>query len=98
MEDLIKKRYNEFDKQKISRKIYNDFLRTILLKITKLEKINHTLEGKLDENVLGYSIMAPVDLMIDEEEAAAEDLMHQSSMVRCVDIVEAVSGIDDMQD
>lgn len=56
------------------------------------------VEGKLDENVLGYSIMAPVDLMIDEEEAAAEDLMHQSSMVRCVDIVEVVSGIDDMQD
>lgn len=56
------------------------------------------VEGKLDENVLGYSIMAPVDLMIDEEEAAAEDLMHQSSMVRCVDIVEAVFGIDDMQD
>lgn len=56
------------------------------------------VEGKLDENVLGYSIMAPIDLMIDEEEAAAEDLMHQSSMVRCVDIVEAVSGIDDMQD
>ena len=56
------------------------------------------VEGKLDENVLGYSIMAPVDLMIDEEEAAAEDLLHQSSMVRCVDIVEAVSGIDDMQD
>ena len=56
------------------------------------------IEGKLDENVLGYSIMAPVDLMIDEEEAAAEDLLHQSSMVRCVDIVEAVSGIDDMQD
>ena len=56
------------------------------------------VEGKLDENVLGYSIMAPVDLMIDEEEAAAEDLMHPSSMVRCVDIVEAVSGIDDMQD
>ena len=56
------------------------------------------VEGKLDENVLGYSIMAPVDLMIDEEEAAAEDLMHQSSIVRCVDIVEAVSGIDDMQD
>lgn len=56
------------------------------------------VEGKLDENVLGYSIMAPVDIMIDEEEAAAEDLMHQSSMVRCVDIVEAVSGIDDMQD
>lgn len=56
------------------------------------------VEGKLDENVLGYSIMTPVDLMIDEEEAAAEDLMHQSSVVRCVDIVEAVSGIDDMQD
>ena len=56
------------------------------------------VEGKLDENVLGYSIMAPVDLMIDEEEAAAEDLMHQSSMVRCVDIGEAGSGIDDMQD
>ena len=56
------------------------------------------VEGKLDENVLGYSIMTPVDLMIDEEEAAAEDLMHQSSMVRCVDIVEDVSGIDDMQD
>ena len=36
------------------------------------------VEGKLDENVLGYSIMAPVDLMIDEEEAAAEDLMHQT--------------------
>ena len=56
------------------------------------------VEGQLDENVLGYSIMAPIDLMIDAEEAAAEDLLHQSSMVRCVDIVEAVSGIDDMQD
>ena len=56
MSDYFDSIYNEFDKQKISRKIYNDFLRTILLKITKLEKINHTLEGKLDEIKYSYDL------------------------------------------
>ncbi len=56
MSDYFDSIYTEFDKQKVSRKVYNDYLRTILLKITKLEKINTTLEGKLEEIKYSYDL------------------------------------------
>jgi len=48
--------YNDFDKEKISRKIYNDFLRSILIKITKLSKINKALIRKLEDIKYSYDL------------------------------------------
>lgn len=56
MLDYFDSIYNDFDKEKISRKIYNDFLRSILLKITKLSKINNTLLKKLKDIKYSYDL------------------------------------------
>jgi len=56
MSDYFDSIYNDFDKEKISRKIYNDFLRTVLLKITKLTKINNTLLKKLNDIKYSYDL------------------------------------------
>ena len=56
MLDYFDSIYNEFDKEKISRKIYNDYLRTILIKITKLTKINDTLLKRLDDIKYSYDL------------------------------------------
>lgn len=57
MLDYFDSIYNDFDKEKISRKIYNDFLRTILLKITKLTKVNTALLNKLNDIKYSYDLV-----------------------------------------
>ncbi len=56
MIDYFDSIYNDFDKEKISRKIYNDFLRSILIKITKLTKINNALVKKLKDIKYSYDL------------------------------------------
>ncbi len=56
MLDYFDSIYNDFDKEKISRKIYNDFLGSILIKITKLTKINNTLLKKLKDIKYSYDL------------------------------------------
>ena len=56
MLDYFDSIYNEFDKEKISKKIYSDYIRTILLKITKLTKINNTLLKKLKDIKFSYDL------------------------------------------
>jgi len=56
MLDYFDSIYNEFDKERISRKIYNDYLRTILIKITKLTKINDTLLKRLKDIKYSYDL------------------------------------------
>lgn len=56
MLDYFDSIYNDFDKEKISRKIYNDFLRSILIKITKLTKINKALIRKLEDIKYSYDL------------------------------------------
>ncbi len=45
--------YNDFDKEKQARKIFDEYIRKILVKANKLEKINNGLYRKLD--VIKYS-------------------------------------------
>lgn len=45
--------YNDFDKEKQARKIFEEYIRKILVKANKLEKINNTLYRKLD--IIKYS-------------------------------------------
>ncbi len=56
MHDYFDSLYNDFDKEKISKKIYEDYSRSILIKATKLEKINNELYKKLDDIKYSYDL------------------------------------------
>ncbi len=48
--------YNDFDKERISKKIFEDYSRTILVKVTKLMKINNDLLKKLGAIKYSYDL------------------------------------------
>ncbi len=48
--------YNDFDKEKISKKIYEELSRTIILKVKKLQKINNELYKKIDAIKFSYDL------------------------------------------
>ena len=60
--------YNDFDKEKIAKKVYEDYSRTILIKISKLEKINNDLYKKIDDIKYSYDLT--------DEEANVIDTIH----------------------
>ena len=60
--------YNDFDKEKIAKKIYEEYSRTILIKISKLEKINNDLYKKIDDIKYSYDLT--------DEEANVIDVIH----------------------
>lgn len=56
MHDYFDSLYNDFDKEKVSKRIYEDFSRSILIKATKLEKINNELYKKIDDIKYSYDL------------------------------------------
>ncbi len=48
--------YNDFDKERIAKKIFEDYSRTILVKVTKLTKINNDLLKKLGAIKYSYDL------------------------------------------
>lgn len=56
MVDYYDSIYNDFDKEKISKKIFEDYSRTILVKVTKLIKINNDLLRKLGAIKYSYDL------------------------------------------
>ncbi len=56
MHDYFDSLYNDFDKEKVSKKIYEDYSRSILIKATKLEKINNELYKKIDDIKYSYDL------------------------------------------
>ena len=66
MHDYFDSLYNDFDKEKISKKIYEDYSRSILIKATKLEKVNNELYKKIDDIKYSY------DLSDDEVQVITE--------------------------
>lgn len=48
--------YNDFDKEKISKKIFEEYARTIIVKANKLEKINNSLFKKLGDIKYSYDL------------------------------------------
>ena len=56
MHDYFDSLYNDFDKEKISKKIYEDYSRSILIKATKLEKINNELYKKIEDIKYSYDL------------------------------------------
>ncbi len=82
MLDYFDSIYNEFDKEKISRKIYNDYLRTILIKITKLVKINDTLLKRLDDIKYSYDLSdEDVEVVFTIKEELASEREEYDSII-----------------
>lgn len=66
MLDYFDSLYNDFDKEKITRKLYDEYKRSILIKVSKLEKINNELYRKIDDIKYSY------DLSDDEVQVISE--------------------------
>ena len=67
--------YNDFDKEKIAKKIYEDYSRTILVKITKLDKVNNELYKKIDDIKYSYDLT-------DEEASIINVIHHELKSLR----------------
>jgi len=56
MLDYYDSLYYDFDKERISRRSFEGYLRSILLKVTKLEKISNDIYKKLDDIKYSYDL------------------------------------------
>lgn len=56
MVDYYDSLYNDFDKERISKKIFEDYSRTILVRVTKLSKVNNELLKKLGAIKYSYDL------------------------------------------
>lgn len=56
MLDYFDSLYNDFDKEKIAKKVFDEYSKSILLKSSKLEKINNELYNKIDELKYSYDL------------------------------------------
>ena len=84
MHDYFDSLYSDFDKERYSKKIYEDYSRSILIKATKLEKVNNELYKKSGDIKYSY------DLSEDEVAVIAEikkEIMNiRASYDRIVDV------------
>ncbi len=72
--DFFESSDNDFDKERIAKKIFEDYSRTILVKVTKLNKINNNLYQKIDDIKYSY------DLTNEDVEAIEEISIDLSSI------------------
>lgn len=84
MHDYFDSLYADFDKERYSKKIYEDYSRSILIKATKLEKVNNELYKKIGDIKYSY------DLTDDEVSVISEikdEIMNiRASYDKAVDI------------
>lgn len=75
MHDYFDSLYNDFDKEKVSKRIFEDYSRSILIKATKLEKINNELYKKIDDIKYSYDLS-------DDEVAVVEEIKEEIMNIR----------------
>ncbi len=84
MHDYFDSLYNDFDKEKISKKIYEDYSRSILIKATKLEKVNNELYKKIGDIKYSYDLTDDEVAVISE---IKEEIMNiRSSYDKMIDV------------
>ncbi len=54
--DYFDSLYHNFDKEKLSKRLFEDYQRSILIKATKLEKISNDLNRKIDDLKYSYDL------------------------------------------
>lgn len=75
MLDYFDSLYNDFDKERITRKTYEEFKRSILIKVSKLEKINNELYRKIDDIKYSYDLQ-------DEEVSVIGEIKEEFNDIR----------------
>ncbi|MBE6154000.1 MAG: hypothetical protein E7163_00275 [Firmicutes bacterium] len=65
--DYFDSLYHNFDKEKISKRIFEDYQRSILIKATKLEKISADLNKRIDDLKYSYDL-------VDDDLKVLEDI------------------------
>lgn len=75
MLDYFDSLYNDFDKERISKKIYEDYSRSILIKATKLEKVNNELYKKIGDIKYSYDLS-------DEEVSVIPEIKEEIMSIR----------------
>ena len=75
MVDYYDSLYNDFDKERISKKIFEDYSRTIMVKLTKLTKINNDLLKKLGAIKYSYDLT-------DEDVKVVGDIKNEFTDIR----------------
>ncbi len=75
MLDYFDSLYNDFDKERVSKKIYEDYSRSILIKATKLEKVNNELYKKLGDIKYSYDLS-------DEEVSVIPEIRDEIMSIR----------------
>ena len=73
--DYFDSLYHNFDKERLSKRIYEDYERSILIKVTKLEKISNDLNKKLDDLKYSYDLM-------DEDLQVLIDINNEISTIK----------------
>ena len=66
MLDYFDSLYNDFDKERLTKTLYEDYKRSILIKVSKLEKINNELYRKIDDIKYSYDLSDDEVLVISE--------------------------------
>ncbi len=75
MLDYFDSLYNDFDKEKLTKTLYEDYKRSILIKVSKLEKINNELYRKIDDIKYSYDLS-------DDEVSVIGEIKEEFSSIR----------------
>ena len=54
--DYFDRLYNDFDKEKIAKKVFDEYLRSVILKCKKMKKIINSISSKLDDIKYSYDL------------------------------------------
>ncbi len=73
--DYFDSLYSDFDKEKIARRKFDDYMRSILIKCSHLEKINNELIKKIDDIKYSYDLT-------DEDIAVIFEIKDELNLVR----------------
>ena len=75
MLDYFDSLYNDFDKEKLTKTLYEDYKRSILIKVSKLENINNELYRKIDDIKYSYDLS-------DDEVSVIGEIKEEFSSIR----------------
>ncbi len=64
--DYFESTENDFDKERMAKKTFEEYSRTLLIKVTKLNKINNNLYQKIDDIKYSYDLTDEDVLVIEE--------------------------------
>ncbi len=77
MHDYFDSLYNDFDKEKLAKRVYEDFNRSIIIKTSRLEKVNNELYKKIGDLKYSYDLTDDDVAVISEIKEEINDI-HES--------------------